>query len=66
MVVLEGIGPEVEPNEGEGIGGMVRVLQFQEAVETVELVVELDINGVIGFLLPIGGLTAGGNANTGY
>jgi len=53
-IVLVGVGPKVEPDEGEGIGGVVGVLDAGEAVEAFFGVVEGDVDGVVYLLLPVG------------
>lgn len=53
-IVLVGIGPAMDPDEFQGIGAMVVVLDLYEAVERAFRVVEGDVDGIVDLLLPIG------------
>ena len=53
-IVLVGVGPAMDPDEFEGIGAMVVVLDLYEAVEGAFRVIEGDVDGIVDLLLPIG------------
>lgn len=53
-IVLAGVGPAMYPDEFQGVGAMVGVLDLYEAVEGAFGIVEGDVDGIVDLLLPIG------------
>ena len=58
-VIFVGIGPAVNPNIFEGIGGVIDVLDLFESVEGMCRIIEGDVDGIIDLLLPILGIGQG-------
>jgi hypothetical protein len=52
-IVLICVGPAVDPDEGEGIGGVVAVLHPDEAVQGMFGIIQGDVDGIVHPLLPI-------------
>ncbi len=65
-VVLVGVGPAMDPDEFQGVGTMVVVLDLYEAVERAFCVIEGDVDGIVDLLLPIGLGSAGEGVGEGY
>lgn len=66
LIVLVGVGPAVDPDEFQGVGAMVAVLDLYEAFEGALGVVEGDVDGIVDLLLPMGLGGAGEGAGDTY
>jgi hypothetical protein len=52
-VILVSVGPAMYPDPWEGVGGVVGVLHFDEAIQGMLHIVEADVDDIIYFLLPV-------------
>jgi hypothetical protein len=55
----------MDPDKGEGIGGVVVIVHLYEAVKGTFGVIEADVDGVVDLLLPVC-LCGGGEAGCEY
>ncbi len=62
-VIFISVGPAVDPDIGQGIGGVIDVLDADMAVEGMGAVGEGDVDGIVDFLLPVLCAGEGGPAN---
>ena len=56
LLIAVGIGPQVEVEGVEGFRGIIVVNEVEMPVQYMRLIVEADINAVVGLLLEVGGL----------
>ena len=54
LIIFIGIGPKVDPDKGEGVGGVVMVEYFLKAVQGMFSVIQGDVDSIADLLLPSG------------
>jgi hypothetical protein len=60
LIVLVGIGPNMEPDITKGIRGMIGVLDPDKSIQAIVCIMEGNVDGIMQFLLPVGSLGMGG------
>lgn len=63
LIILIGIGPEMEPDETECVGGMIGVEDLFKSIQAVIVIMQRDIDRIIHRLLPVLGRGGEGYAD---